>query len=339
MPQFENPPYYITAYGLAVKRGFKGTLDEWIASLQGDKVRLRYQDGKIQWRWVHNSEDNTGDTDAEESQDTAGNTGEEGSEDEAGNNSGTEDTESAFAWNDLVDIAEIRGQIVEQTLEEARSCAYAAKESAESIAGRADEIDQLLIDVADLKYVPIEITSLSNTAGTVEIGSTVDSVTVKWTLNKEPVSQTLNGEAVEKGARSATLSGLGLTKSTAFTVAVTDEREATDSETTKVYFYNGIYYGVLEEGAALDSAAILSLTRKLQSRKALTFTANAEDSYRIAYALPSRHGTPNFNVGGFDGGFSKAATITFTNASGYTEDYDLWLSDNTGLGSTIVTVT
>ena len=37
MPRFENPPYYITAYGLAVKRGFKGTLDEWIASLKGEK--------------------------------------------------------------------------------------------------------------------------------------------------------------------------------------------------------------------------------------------------------------------------------------------------------------
>ena len=35
VPRFEKPPYYITAYGLAVKRGYKGTLDEWLASLQG----------------------------------------------------------------------------------------------------------------------------------------------------------------------------------------------------------------------------------------------------------------------------------------------------------------
>lgn len=40
VPRFENPPYYITAYGLAVKRGFKGTLDEWIASLTGDAATL-----------------------------------------------------------------------------------------------------------------------------------------------------------------------------------------------------------------------------------------------------------------------------------------------------------
>ena len=32
-----KPPYYLSAYGLAVKKGFKGTLDEWLASLKGEK--------------------------------------------------------------------------------------------------------------------------------------------------------------------------------------------------------------------------------------------------------------------------------------------------------------
>ena len=32
---YENPPYYITAYGLAVKRGCTGTEDEWLKSLRG----------------------------------------------------------------------------------------------------------------------------------------------------------------------------------------------------------------------------------------------------------------------------------------------------------------
>ena len=35
MSNYENPPYYISAYGLAVKRGFQGTLDEWLDSLVG----------------------------------------------------------------------------------------------------------------------------------------------------------------------------------------------------------------------------------------------------------------------------------------------------------------
>lgn len=210
-----------------------------------------------------------------------------------------------------------------------------------------EAIDQLLRDVADLKYVPIEITSISNSVsnsvGTVEMGSTVDTLTISWTLNKEPVSQSLNGEAVDPSLRSLTLEGLSLTAETAYTVKATDERDASDSGTTRIYFYNGVYYGVLEDGAVLDSAAILGLKKELQSGKTLTFTADAGASQRIAYALPSalpsRYGTPNFNVGGFDGGFTKAATVEFTNASEYMESYDVWLSDNTGLGSTTVKVT
>ena len=32
-----NPPYYLTAYGIAVKHGFYGTEEEWLQSLKGEK--------------------------------------------------------------------------------------------------------------------------------------------------------------------------------------------------------------------------------------------------------------------------------------------------------------
>ncbi|WP_157796132.1 hypothetical protein [Thomasclavelia cocleata] len=53
--------------------------------------------------------------------------------------------------------------------------------------------------------------------------------------------------------------------------------------------------------------------------------------------MPARYGAVNFNVGGFDGGFTKVATIEFTNASGYTENYDIYKSDNANLGTQTVT--
>ena len=174
---------------------------------------------------------------------------------------------------------------------------------------------------ADMNYDPIAITGIQHNAGTVEMGSTVDSVTVSWSLNKPPAAQTVNGKSVDVSGRSATLTGLGLTATTDFIVAVEDERGATDSDTTRVYFYNGIYYGSLPDGTVLDSAAVLSLTRKLQSGKATTFTAPAG---RPTYALPTRYGKPAFSIGGFDYEWVKAATIDFTNASGYTESYDIW---------------
>jgi len=33
---WNNPPYYITAYGLAVKHGFQGTEEQWLKSLKGE---------------------------------------------------------------------------------------------------------------------------------------------------------------------------------------------------------------------------------------------------------------------------------------------------------------
>ena len=35
-PPYNNPPYYLSAYGLAVKNGFKGTEEEYLASLKGE---------------------------------------------------------------------------------------------------------------------------------------------------------------------------------------------------------------------------------------------------------------------------------------------------------------
>lgn len=47
---YHDPPYYFSAYGLAVSRGFKGTVDQWLESLKGDRAEFRYHDGKLQWR-------------------------------------------------------------------------------------------------------------------------------------------------------------------------------------------------------------------------------------------------------------------------------------------------
>jgi hypothetical protein len=171
------------------------------------------------------------------------------------------------------------------------------------------------------------------------MGSTVKSVTISWAINKEPVSQTVNGKTVDASARSTVVTG-SFTQDTTFALSVTDEKDATDSASTKITFLNGVYYGVLDTGTDISdpSAVILSLTRKLQSSKAISFTVTAGDSESIVYALPTRYGTPSFTVGGFEGGFSKVGAVDFTNASGYTESYDVWVSDNVGLGSTTVKV-
>lgn len=194
--------------------------------------------------------------------------------------------------------------------------------------------------LADLLYEEISIASFTNNVGTVELGATVGSVTLTWETNKTPTALTLDGKEVDANLSSYTYSNLALGGTKTYKLIAVDERGKTATKTTTVYFYNGVYYGVVESGTQITSDVILGLTRKLQGAKAMTFTANAGSAQRIIYALPSSgYGTPNFNVGGFDGGFFKAGTILFKNASGYEEYYDIWLSDNLGLGSTTVKVT
>lgn len=209
----------------------------------------------------------------------------------------------------------------------------------DAVTGMQEDIRKIKEELA---YVPLDITGISKNVGsTYEIGTKIYSVTVNWTINKDPVSQTFDGAAVDPAERSATMDYAGgLTTNKTFTVIATDEKDVTDKETTSISFYNGVYYGVLADGEEIDSAAVLTLAKKLQSGLALTFTATAEAGQRHAYAIPARYGTPVFIDGdtNFPAGFDKAATILFENASGYEENYDVYLSANAGLGKMTVVV-
>lgn len=189
---------------------------------------------------------------------------------------------------------------------------------------------------AELRYEAIRIGSFSSSAAAVELGTVLENVKLTWSINKMPASQTLDGEALPVEDRSATISG-PISESRKFTLKVTDEREAEDSLATTVLFCNGIYYGAMAEGAQIDSAAILGLTRKLQGNRGITFTVSPEGE-RPVYALPTRYGTPSFVIGGFTYEWEKAGTIDFTNGSGFTESYDVWRHGQAVTGSVTVTV-
>lgn len=194
---------------------------------------------------------------------------------------------------------------------------------------------------AELDYKPIDITKFTNSAaGTYEMGRVINSLTISWELSKTPASQTLKGETLGVNVRSKTYTNVSTSQN--YSLSVKDERGATDSASSSVMFYNGVYYGVMEDGATINDAAILALTKKLQGSRGITFTANAGSNKRHAYALPTRYGTPVFKDADTNLGadFYKANSqpIQFTNASGYTESYDVWLSTNKELGSLTVAV-
>ena len=44
------PGHYLSAYGIAQKQGYAGTEEEWLDSLKGADVELRYHNGLLQWK-------------------------------------------------------------------------------------------------------------------------------------------------------------------------------------------------------------------------------------------------------------------------------------------------
>ena len=195
-------------------------------------------------------------------------------------------------------------------------------------------------DVADLMYNPISITSLTNNVNTVEIGTTITAVTFAWGFNKKPTSATFDGESVDTNSAGITKTGLSITSDKSWTLTATDERGAKASKSTGakaskstgVTFLHGVYYGSLADGATIDSAAILSLNKKIQNGRTVTFTVSPTDPVRIVYAIPTTgYGTPTFkdaNTGFQVDMYRLEDPIEFTNTHGHIAPYYVWLSTN-----------
>lgn len=204
-----------------------------------------------------------------------------------------------------------------------------------------DEYRQLIDDLA---YTAIAFASASATNATNEIGSTVTETVITWYFNKEPKTQTIKfgseaAEVLDKSIRSKTYSGKTITSNTSIVITATDERNAQASRTLNITFQPRAYWGVAQNKEIYDSADILALSESaLTSTRTRNINVNAGEGEHIIYAIPSSFGTPTFKINGFEGGFVKVGTINFTNASGYSQNYDVYKSVNPNLGSTQVVV-
>ena len=146
-------------------------------------------------------------------------------------------------------------------------------------------------------------------------------------------------EVLDKSIRSKTYSGKTITSNTSIVITATDERNAQASRTLNITFQPRAYWGVAQNKEIYDSADILALSGSaLTSTRTRNINVNAGEGEHIIYTIPSSFGTPTFKINGFEGGFVKVGTINFTNASGYSQNYDVYKSVNPNLGSTQVVV-
>lgn len=219
---------------------------------------------------------------------------------------------------------------------------YVRKEENKGLSSN-DFTDEYKQKIDDLSYTKIAITAMSATNSANEIGATVAATDVSWTLNKEAKTQKIKfgGEAEEtldKTLRKKSYTGKTVKSNTNIVLTVTDERDAQVSRTASITFQPKVYWGKTNKEQLTDEDILALEGAALASNKNRTFTVNAGAGEKIVYVIPTSFGTPTFNVGGFDGGFKKMQTLSHTNKSGYSQNYDVWASVNAGLGNTTVVV-
>lgn len=197
-------------------------------------------------------------------------------------------------------------------------------------------ISDLEKNVAELMYEPVEILSFSPESAIVPMGSSLSTIKFSWKLNKQPTTLSFSGPSLQEDldpeltSKSFTFAS-PITETTQFTLTATDEKDGTMEKKTAISFMNYIYYGVSENASNVD---LSTLTSELSNTKGRTIEVTAGENEYIFYALPTRLGTPIFNVNSFEGGFIKVGdAVNKENSAGYTEAYDIWRSVNDSLGT------
>ncbi len=202
-----------------------------------------------------------------------------------------------------------------------------------SVANVKEALDSI---IEKIYYVATAISSFTCVPSktTYELGEKIDTLNLSWVYNKEIESQMLNRVELDKTIRSATYNNISANQT--YSLEATDGKTTT-SKSIAISFMNGRYHGVAAEGE-YDSTFILKLSKNLTTSKNCSFTVTCGVDRYVFFAIPTRFGTPKFVVGGFEGGFALVSTIDFTNASGYTEPYNIYKSDNPNLGNITVSV-
>ena len=194
-----------------------------------------------------------------------------------------------------------------------------------------------------LLYTPLSIKSFNISIDKVlEKGKIINECVLNWSYNQTIQEQTLTigSSVIPLSINDSTYSYSNIINDNiSFTLKAKDERNKIVNSIINVVYYNKIYWGtsssiIYDNSFLLDELNNSAVSDNINR----TIQVNATLNQYIYYAIPSRLGTPVFKVGGFEGGFSKVSTILFTNIYNFTENYDIYRSDNVNLGDITVVI-
>ena len=181
-----------------------------------------------------------------------------------------------------------------------------------------NEVDAYL----DSLYSIIKLNSVSVSPTYSELGST-QSVVVSWAASRKPYSLTVNGtdRTAEVTGESGSFTYTGITADTTYSVSIKDHKNNGETKTATTRFVNKIYYGQINK-TSITGSDFNSLTSSLNNgNKTLASTAITFNGAYFYYCYPKRLGNVSITANGLPFAVNAAQTVSFTNPSGYTEDY------------------
>lgn len=198
-----------------------------------------------------------------------------------------------------------------------------------------DNVDIALDALFNKVYYVKPTCSLSATpsGGIFEMGTTISApITFNWTTNKDITSQTLTDCILENASVRTATYNTDVTSDKTFTLSISDgENSASSSVSFK--FLNNIFWGSASTAETYDSAFISALSnKKLASTVKGTYSFNIASGKYGFWAVPSNMTISSVWIGGFEVTVEDLGTVSYTNAQGYTRNYNLYKTGQSGLG-------
>lgn len=210
-----------------------------------------------------------------------------------------------------------------------------ARGEAENLNGRfeiiSNKIRQMNNQVEEILYEPIKIKSFVSDKTTLERGQIINRIVLSWELTSDPLTQKINGQIIDSILREYVIEKT-FSENEEFTLEVLDKKGNKDIKKISLKFLNKIYYGTSNR-ISNDTTLVNSLQNKILSEekiKNITLTSN-EYEYMV-YCIPSELGECHFYIYGIEDGFEKVATIQYTNEFGSDCEYNIYKTENVGLG-------
>lgn len=189
-----------------------------------------------------------------------------------------------------------------------------------------------------LLYVPLAVTSFTNSVPSAEIGSSINSLVLTWAYSADVIAQSISniGATLSATARTYTYS-TPITTNRTFTL-IGNDGTTNASASTSVAFYSKRHWGV-SENDTLSDAQIRGLSgSEFVTTRATSKVVSAANQY-LYIAYPASLGEATININGLLNTAFVLVTRGYSNYYGYESQYHIYRSQYKLTGTYQIAIT